>query len=253
MNDSPVSPPIWSLAHRVRLALDEPVVMGILNVTPDSFSDGGAHNDVRRAVDGAIEMQREGARIIDIGGESTRPGAERISEEEQISRTRPVIERLVGDGFDGIISIDTTRASVAREALDAGVHIVNDVSAGEEDGAMFPLIAEHGAGVILMHRRLPPTEDSYSDRYDSEPVFEGGVVESVRGYLADRARVAMDAGIDSSAIAIDPGLGFGKSVEQNLELVSEIGVFLDSGFPVLSAASRKSFIGKITEIGRAHV
>lgn len=236
------------MAHGRRLSLDRARIMGILNVTPDSFSDGGEHDDPDRAVARAMTMREEGAEIVDIGGESTRPGAERVDESEQIARTVPVIERLVAEGFDGLISIDTTRARVARAAVEAGAHIVNDVSSGTDDEGMQGVASETGAGIVLMHRLLPPEQDSFSHAYAKDPVYEGGVVACVREYLRDRASAAMEGGIEEGAIVLDPGLGFGKSVAQNYELIAGAGELLSTGFPILSASSRKSFIGAVTGV-----
>ena len=222
--------------------------MAILNVTPDSFSDGGrfhSADDVVRAAQDAVD---QGADLLDIGGESTRPGAEAVSASEQIDRVAPAIEGIRAAGITCPISIDTTSAEVARAALDAGADLVNDVSAGLDDGAMLPLIAERGAGVILMHRLTRPGDDSWSDCYAVDPTYPGGVVERVRDFLLARAQDAIDAGIERGSIAIDPGLGFGKSVEQNFELIRRSAEFVATGFPVLGAVSRKSFLGAVTEI-----
>jgi dihydropteroate synthase len=239
------------VAHGHRLSLDRPRIMGILNVTPDSFSDGGEHEDPDSAVARALEMRDEGASIIDVGGESTRPGAKRIDEDEQIARTAPVIERLIAGGFDGLISIDTTRARVARAAVEAGAHIVNDVSSGTDDEGMLSVASETGAGIVLMHRLLPPEKDSFSHAYAKDPVYEGGVVACVCGYLKDRADAALRAGVAGESIVLDPGLGFGKSVAQNYTLIAGAGELLSLGYPVLSAASRKSFIGAVTGVETA--
>ena len=239
-------PPTWRVAHGRSLALNRARAMGVLNVTPDSFSDGGAHDDPDRAASRAHEMVEEGASIIDVGGESTRPGAARVPEEAQLARTIPVIERLVGAGVEALISIDTTRSAVAREALRAGAHIVNDVSSGEDDAGMLALASETGAGVVLMHRLVPPGRDSFSHSYETDPVYEGGVVASVGEYLRRRASAALEAGVVRESIVLDPGLGFGKSVAQNYELIAGSGALLDPGYPLLGAASRKSFIGKAT-------
>jgi len=238
----------WPVAHGRTLTLESPAIMGILNVTPDSFSDGGRHSAPDRAIRRALEMHAQGAAIIDIGGESTRPGAHRVSDAEQIARTKPVIDGLVGAGFDGLISIDTTRSAVARAAIDAGAHIINDVSAGAGDREMLPLAASTGAGLVLMHRACAPDRDSYSDAYESEPEYDRGVAYAVREALRTAAERAVDAGVDAGAIVLDPGLGFGKSVEQNLELVARMAELGSLGFELLSAASRKSFLGAVAGI-----
>ena len=217
--------------------------MGILNVTPDSFSDGGKFNHPPSALAQALRMVDEGASIIDIGGESTRPGAARIDPEEQIRRTRPILEAL-RQKCDVLISIDTTRAKVAEAALQAGANIINDVSAGQEDKAMFPLAADHQCGLILMHRRLPPEKDSYSDQYKTPPTYED-VLKTVRDFLEIRAEAAIATGVNRESIVLDPGLGFGKTVAQNYEIMARIRELMDLGYPVLSAASRKSFLGAV--------
>lgn len=233
---------VWRLAHARELALDQPQLMAIVNATPDSFSDGGLHLDPQDAIAHAKRCVDEGAAIIDVGGESTRPGASRIDAAEQIRRVLPIVEG-VACLENVLISIDTTRAEVARAAIDAGAHIINDVSAGTEDQQMFGLAAESGAGLILMHRLRPPDADSYSDRYASEPRY-GDVVAEVGAWLADRAEQAIEAGVSGQQIVIDPGLGFGKSVAQNFELIARVAELQDASFPLLSAASRKSFIGR---------
>jgi dihydropteroate synthase len=233
-------------ADRV-LSLEPFAIMGVLNATPDSFSDGGQFAGVEHAVEFALEMVEQGASVVDVGGESTRPGAARVAADEQIRRVVPVIARLRARS-NVAISIDTTLAAVAEAALDAGADFVNDVSAGTEDGAMFRMLARRGAGVVLMHRLAPPGEDSYSDRYAKEPVY-ADVVRDVSAFLLARAEMAMAAGIARESIAIDPGLGFGKSVVQNYELVARTSEFAALGFPVVVGASRKSFLGAVT--GRA--
>lgn len=233
----------WSVRGRM-IPLDRPIVMGILNATPDSFSDGGRHADPDAAVAAGVAMVEAGASIIDVGGESTRPGAKRVDAEEQIRRTAPVIERLAAT-TGASISIDTTRARVARVALEAGAHIVNDVSAGLEDPGILAVAAEHRAGLVLMHRLRPPDEDAYSDRYVRPPAYDD-VVADVRDVLAGRIAAAESAGVDRNAIVVDPGLGFGKSVEDNWALIARHRVVASLGRPVLSGTSRKSFIGAVT-------
>lgn len=230
----------WICAGHV-VSLETPVLVGILNVTPDSFSDGGQFETDDAAVAHAMRLIDEGATIIDIGGESTRPGAARISAKEQIARTCHVIQGIRAQS-DICISIDTTLAEVASEALRAGANIMNDVAAGTEDDSMFELAASTGAGLVLMHRRLPPEHDSYSDQYTKEPVFKN-VVDDVLRWLLSRAEIAERAGVKKGAIALDPGFGFGKSVEQNWQLVEGASAFVASGYPIYAGLSRKSFIG----------
>lgn len=217
--------------------------MAIINVTPDSFSDGGETLTVESALDRMRRAVEAGADLIDIGGESTRPGAARIPAREQLNRIIPVIRAAHASGISVPISVDTTLAAVAEEAINAGASIINDVSAGTEDAGMLPLAASCGAGVILMHRLRPPGEDVYSTQYAAPPDYgEPGVVEAVVRYLSERAAAAVRAGVSREAIVLDPGLGFGKSVEQNWELIRRIGEIQLLGFPALSAASRKSFL-----------
>ncbi len=236
----------WALRDGLTLDLSSPVVMGILNVTPDSFSDGGDHLDPASAVTRAIDMATDGARAIDIGGESTRPGAKRVPPEEQIRRTQPVIQDLTRELPQLPISIDTTHATVAQAALDAGATIINDVSGATEDPGILHLAARTGAGIVLMHRLRPPEQDRYSDQYDEPPEY-GDVVEHLRQALAALADRALDAGIARASIVLDPGLGFGKSVEDNLALIRQTGR-LAPDFPLLSGVSRKSFVGNVTGV-----
>jgi dihydropteroate synthase len=229
-----------------RLALDRPRIVAILNLTPDSFSDGGQFATVHDSVAAAQRAVRDGAAMLDIGGESTRPGAVRISADEQIARTVPVIRAIRASGGEMAsipISIDTTLAPVAAAALQAGADAINDVAAGLEDPDLLPLAARHSAGLILMHRLVPPQRDAYSDRYQHPPHYTD-VVAEVKEFLAARVDAALRAGVKREAIIIDPGLGFGKTVEQNLELVRRTDELLALGYPLLSAASRKSFVGR---------
>jgi dihydropteroate synthase len=237
---------VWGIGAELDLDLAMPVVMGILNVTPDSFHDGGRYEDPEHAVARALELAAEGARIIDVGGESTRPGAERVGVAEQIDRTAGVIEGIRAQS-DCAISIDTTRAAVAEAALAGGANVVNDVSAGLEEPEMLDIVAKHGCGVVLMHRLAPPEADSYSDRYESDPDYgECGVLESVRSFLRERVRAAMDRGVAERNISVDPGLGFGKSVMQNMLLLGGAEEIVADGAPVVIGASRKSFIGGVS-------
>ncbi len=229
--------------------LERPVLVGILNVTPDSFSDGGRFIDADAAIAHGNALVEEGASIIDIGGESTRPGAARVSEQEQINRVLPVIRGL----HDTVpLSIDTTSAGVAEAAMDAGVSIINDESAGLEDGDMLPLAAGKGAGIVLMHRVAAPPDDRFSTEYAEEPQCAGGdIVQTVGQFLEGRVEAAVEAGTSRNCIAIDPGLGFGKSVRQNWELMRRMDEFVGLGLPVLGGASRKSFLGAVAGIADA--
>lgn len=226
-------------------------MIAILNVTPDSFSDGGLLPTPEHAARAAEQAASEGACMIDIGGESTRPGASRVSAVEQIRRVVPAIHAIrsiAGIASEIPISIDTTLAPVAAAALDAGADAINDVSAGTEDPDLLPLASRRGASVIVMHRRTPPGEDSYSDRYQNAPTY-ADVVREVLEFLLARARLAESLGIARESIMIDPGLGFGKSVDDNLALVRGMNAIVRSGYPVLGAASRKSFVGRVS-LGR---
>jgi dihydropteroate synthase len=229
-----------ALPNGEKLALggDRPVcVMGILNVTPDSFSDGGMFRDVSKAVAHAEEMAAEGAGIIDIGGESTRPGAEFLTEAEQIARVIPVIQRLAAR-LRVPISIDTTRAGVALQALDAGAQIVNDISALRQDAAMAPLVAKRGAPVVLMHMQGQPRN------MQKKPVYRD-VVAEVRDFLAARIAWAVEQGIDAEQIIVDPGFGFGKSFEHNMSLLRELDALRSLSRPILVGTSRKGMLGHI--------
>lgn len=221
--------------------------MGILNVTPDSFSDGGAYPSAPAAAEAGLRFIAQGASAIDVGGESTRPGALPVSVADQIARVVPVIELIRKADDRVIISVDTTRAHVAAAALDAGADAINDVSGGLDDPALVQLAAARGAGLILMHRLVPPKRDQFSHQYAVAPVYghPQGVVGTVRGFLADRRAHAERTGVARDRVVIDPGLGFGKSVEQNLELIRGTPDLLTLNAPVLSACSRKSFTGKI--------
>ena len=238
----------WQVAGGRLLPLDCARLIGVLNVTPDSFSDGGEFSGVREAVAHARRLLDEGACIIDVGGESVRPGARRVRAREQIAGVVPVIRGLRRE-TDALISIDTTRSDVAEAALAAGADIINDVSAGTEDERMLPLAVRRRTGLILMHRLRPPEADSYSDRYLDEPVYDD-VVATVRLYLLKRVEAAVRLGIHPAAVVIDPGLGFGKSVSQSYRLIAAIGELVGTGHPVLSAVSRKSFLGAVTGVAR---
>jgi dihydropteroate synthase len=214
-------------------------LMAILNVTPDSFSDGGEHLDPAQAIDDGLRFVSEGADIVGVGGESTRPGSRPTAPDEELQRVLPVIEGLAKR--DVVVSIDTRRALVARACLDAGARIVNDISALEDDGELLPLVARRGVPVVLMHRRGRP-EDKYV-----VPAY-ADVVEEVRRFLVERAEACEAAGIARDRIALDPGLGFGKNVEENMALIANTARLADAGYPVVIGASRKSFIGRLTGI-----
>jgi dihydropteroate synthase len=247
MSADPHGMRFWTAGSDRVVSLDPFAIMGVVNVTPDSFSDGGQFTGPEEAAQFALQLVEEGASVIDIGGESTRPGAARVDAEEQVRRVVPVIARV--RSRSGVaITVDTTSAAVAEAALEAGADAVNDVSAGCEDPAMFALVARRGAGLVLMHRLAPPGEDSYSDRYAEAPIYDD-VVREVASFLLMRAEVAMAAGVARESIVLDPGLGFGKSVAQNYELLARTSELVALGMPVLVGASRKSFLGAVS--GRA--
>ncbi len=247
MSADPHGMRFWTAGSDRVVSLDPFAIMGVVNVTPDSFSDGGQFTGPEEAAQFALQLVEEGATVIDIGGESTRPGAARVDAEEQVRRVVPVIARV--RSRSGVaITVDTTSAAVAEAALEAGADAVNDVSAGCEDPAMFALVARRGAGLVLMHRLAPPGEDSYSDRYAEAPIYDD-VVREVASFLLMRAELAMAAGVARESIVLDPGLGFGKSVAQNYELLARTSELVALGMPVLVGASRKSFLGAVS--GRA--
>jgi dihydropteroate synthase len=224
-------------ARQFEFAFPRPaLVMGVLNVTPDSFSDGGRFFDRAAAVAQGEAMVREGADIIDVGGESTRPNAEPVDEAEELRRVIPVIEELAGR-VKTPISIDTMKLAVARAALTAGASIVNDVAANREDEAMWRLVAETGAGYVVMHMQGTPRT------MQLKPVYQE-VAREVGDFFADRLRRLKACGADAGQVVLDPGIGFGKTVEHNLQLLAGLGSFTNLGRPLLLGVSRKSFIGK---------
>ena len=222
----------WQI--RGRAPIDGPVLMGIVNVTPDSFSDGGRFFAPERAIEHGRRLVADGADVVDVGGESTRPGAEAVSEEEESRRVLPVIEALASDG--AIVSIDTSKPTVARAAIEVGASIVNDVSASPE---MVELAGETGAGLVIMHMQGTPRSMQVDPAYVD-------VVREVRDFLVQRAAFAVDRGVGKSQIVIDPGIGFGKTLEHNLDILTHIGVFVATDYPVLLGTSRKSFLGVLT-------
>lgn len=215
--------------------------MGILNVTPDSFSDGGRYAGTEKAVERATQMTEEGADIIDVGGESSRPGSSPVDAETEMNRVLPVIEQLKAK-TDILISVDTRKSVVAEAALKAGAHIINDISALESDPRMMEVARRHKAGLILMHKKGEPRD------MQNDPHYEN-VTDEVGGYLKDRINFLSGTGVASETIAIDPGIGFGKTVEHNVELIAHIERLREYGRPVVIGLSRKRFLGRIT--GRA--
>jgi dihydropteroate synthase len=216
--------------------LDRCLVMGVLNVTPDSFSDGGAYDGVPAAVAHGVRLQAEGADLVDVGGESTRPGAGRVEPGEEIERVLPVVRGLVAAGV--AVAVDTTRAAVAEAALAAGAVLVNDVSGGLADPAMMPLVAAARVPYVVMHWRGPSVDMAERARYED-------VVADVRAELADRLSAAAAAGIDPERVILDPGLGFAKTAEHNWEVLARLAELQDLGHPLLIGASRKAFLGSL--------
>ncbi len=214
------------------------VLMGIVNVTPDSFYDGGRYNTADAAVEQGMRLAAEGADILDIGGASSRPGAQSISPEEEAARVIPVIRRLAKE-FTGPISVDTAQSSVARRALEAGAGWINDISAGTVDRAMPSLAAESGCTIVIMHMRGTPATMQSCTRY-------GDVVSEVTQELLASVEVFIKAGVSRERIVIDPGIGFAKTADQNVVLLRHLDVFVKTGFSVLVGTSRKTFIGRLT-------
>ncbi|NEQ43408.1 MAG: dihydropteroate synthase [Leptolyngbya sp. SIOISBB] len=232
--------PIWTLRDRDFHWGDRTYVMGVLNVTPDSFSDGGQFDTLPGAIAQATSLLKAGVDILDIGGQSTRPGAKQISVEEEQQRVVPVIEAIRASTdaqlSQMVISVDTTRAAVAREAVRAGADLVNDISGGTFDAAMFATVADLGVPIILMHiRGTPETMQQQTDYAD--------LINEIYDFLARQIETAQAAGLDHSQIAIDPGIGFAKSYPQNLEILRQVSVFRQLHCPILIGPSRKSFIG----------
>jgi dihydropteroate synthase len=222
----------------------DPVLVGVLNVTPDSFSDGGDFLVPEKAASRAAAMLDEGAEIIDVGGESTRPGSDPVPQEEEARRVVPVIRAILADRPDAVISIDTYHAATAGVALAAGARVVNDVTALRGDPRMADVVAGSGCPVVLMHMLGEPKTMQRDPRYED-------VVREVRCFLAARAEHAFAAGVERENIILDPGIGFGKTLEHNLTLLRHLDALVELGFPVLVGASRKRFIGRITGVEEA--
>ena len=231
-------PHLWKLRSRTFDLDERPLVAGIVNVTPDSFSDGGLHLDPEAAIARGLEILAEGADLVDVGAESTRPGAAAVPARTQIARLKPVVEGLARSG--ATVSVDTASAEAAREAIAAGAEIVNDVSA-LRDPDMAPLVVRSGAGLVLMHMRGSPETMQRDPRYDD-------VTADIVSWFGVRLGAAKRAGIEMERIAIDPGLGFGKTVRHNFELLARLEEFGALGRPVMIGVSRKSFLGKTLEL-----
>jgi dihydropteroate synthase len=222
-----------------RLELHRPLVMGIVNVTPDSFFDGGRYCDPQEAVAHAVRLIEEGADLLDIGAESTRPGAVPVDEEEERRRLIPIVE-AIAKTVSVPISVDTSKAAVARAALDVGAVMVNDVTALRGDGTMADVVADAEAGLVLMHMQGTPQTMQQSPHYKD-------VVSDIVQFLAERAQWAIDHGVARDRIVIDPGIGFGKTLQHNLDLLANLHAFRHLGFPLLVGPSRKGFIGQLTD------
>ena len=220
----------FDLSHRA-------LIMGVLNVTTDSFSDGGSYFDTERAVAHAREMVAAGADIIDVGGESTRPGAEPVDEAEEMRRVLPVIERLVAENLDACISIDTMKSEVARAAIECGAEIVNDVT-GLRDAGMREVVCRSGAGAIAMHMRGTPRDMQHSPKYDD-------VVAEIREFFRQTFDACLASGMDVTRLAFDPGIGFGKTVPHNLAILRNLESMRVGGRPLVLGVSRKSFLRKV--------
>lgn len=225
---------IWRTNRREFDLAQRGLIMGVVNVTPDSFSDGGHYLDTQTAVDHAMHLTDEGADLLDIGGESTRPGAAPVSADEEMRRVLPVIKALA-ERTSAALSIDTSKAAVARAAIEAGAEIINDVTALCGDESMAEVAASTGAAVVLMHLRGTPQTMQIDPRYDN-------TTAEVAAHLYERLAAARTAGIREDRLAIDPGIGFGKSVDHNLQLIANLGEFAAPGRPVLLGVSRKSFL-----------
>jgi len=227
----------WKIGNRVLDVSTQGLVMGVLNVTPDSFSDGGRFLLPEKAVESGLRMAAEGADIIDVGGESTRPGAEPVDAKEELQRVIPVIEELTNK-IDIPISIDTSKAQVARAAMNAGVSIVNDVTGGRGDKEMIPLVAEHRAAFVILHMQGTPRTMQMDPDYTD-------VVSEVADFFRQQYLRALECGVDPMAIAFDPGIGFGKTLEHNLELLAQLHRLCVNDRPLVIGVSRKSFLAKV--------
>jgi dihydropteroate synthase len=227
----------WKIGGRVIDLSRRGMIMGVLNVTPDSFSDGGKFFDRDSAVAHAVQLASEGADIIDVGGESTRPGSEPISPNEELGRVIPVIEQLARK-IDKLISIDTSKAAVAEAALKAGASIVNDVTGGRGDAEMMSLVARHNCGFIIMHMQGEPRTMQKAPRYDD-------VVVEVRDFFRQQFARALECGVDAMTLAFDPGIGFGKTLDHNLDLLANLAQLRVEDRPIVIGVSRKSSLGKL--------
>jgi dihydropteroate synthase len=231
---------VWRCRDRAFACGERTLVMGIVNVTPDSFSDGGRSLDPDDAVKHGLRMAADGADILDVGGESTRPGAAPVGVEEELGRVLPVIRGLIDEDPELVVSVDTRKAEVARAAVEAGASIVNDVTAGADPGT-FAFVRESGAGLVLMHMRGEPTTMQDEPRYDD-------VVTDVKDFLADRIGAAVAGGVPRDRLCADPGIGFGKTTAHNLSLLHDVAAFRELRVPILVGVSRKRFLGELTGV-----
>ena len=227
---------VWSIRGK-KIDLTRPRIMGVLNLTPDSFSDGGAYLEKEKAIDRAFQMEAEGADIIDLGAESTRPGSQPVSAEEEKKRLLPVLENLIPK-IKIPVSVDTYKYEVAREVLESGAHIINDITAGN-DTRILKLVGKTGCGLVLMHMQGTPVT------MQNRPVYQD-VIEEISRFLEERVRIALTNGVAEEQIVVDPGIGFGKDTGHNLTILNKIGEFRDLSRPVMVGPSRKKFIGEIT-------
>ena len=228
---------LWRIAGRTVDLSQHGLIMGVLNVTPDSFSDDGAHFAAEKAIERGLELALEGADIVDVGGESTRPGAEPVTADEELGRVLPVIKEL-GPKIDSFISIDTSKAEVARAATEAGASIVNDVTGGRGDVAMMPLVARTSSAFIIMHMQGTPRTMQAAPRYHD-------VVAEVANFFRQQYERALECGIDAMAIAFDPGIGFGKTLAHNLALLRNLEMLRVEDRPIVIGVSRKAFLAKL--------
>jgi dihydropteroate synthase len=229
------------VARGSQLDINRTLIMAVLNVTPDSFSDGGVYFEKNADVKRGIQLQSLGADIIDIGGESTRPGAEPVSPAEEISRVVPVIRELKNSGIKALISADTYRSSTARAALDAGADIINDISGGTFDPDIMKTAAEYGAGYVIMHIKGSPKDMQKNAVYSTR-----GAAADISAYFSERIKSAVDIGLKTENLILDPGIGFGKTLNDNFDIIENLGLFRAFGMPVLIGTSRKSMIGEVT-------
>lgn len=228
---------LWKFAGQTLDLSERAMIMGVINVTPDSFSDAGKFFNPARAIEHGTFMMQDGAQIIDVGGESTRPGSEGVNAEEEIARVVPVVSKLRKAGAK-LISIDTSKSTVARAALDAGAEIVNDITGGRADEAMMPLIAKRNAGFIIMHMQGTPRTMQNAPHYDD-------VVAEVREFFRQQYSRAIESGVDPMAIAFDPGIGFGKTLQHNVKLLQNLADLRIENRPLVIGVSRKSFLAKV--------